>query len=65
MFIFHKPGCLVEKTVLEPAGPGFEASGPFTRWQKLKQSVVGVRVRNTVVIHLENDRTPQNMYVFM
>ena len=63
MFIFHKPGCLVEKTVLEPAGPGFEAAVPFTRWQKVKQSVVGVR--NTVVIHLENNRTPQNMYVLM
>ena len=25
VFIFHKPGCLVEKTVPEPAGPDFEA----------------------------------------
>lgn len=65
MFIFHKPGCLVEKTVSEPADLGFEAAVPFTRWQKLKQSVVGVWVRNTVVIHLENNRTPQNMYVLM
>lgn len=40
--IIHKPGCLVEKTVPEPAGPGLEAAVPLARRQQLKQSVVGV-----------------------
>ncbi len=42
VFTVHDPDCLMEKLVLEPGGPGFEAAKSLSRRQQLKRSMLGV-----------------------